>query len=185
VIAWDTLTASLDELDGIRAQLRESRARERTARFYDLVLARMVGANRGEVVAKVIELAEGWVVLHWIHDPKSVGLYSSLLSMRTALCIDNEMMLSLMDASERRVHESRRSVTREDLTETERRVLIELGRGKSNGEIAMALGLSVHTIRNDLSRIYKKFDVQDRLQAGLLARDLDLTMPDRPLESEG
>ena len=177
VFVWDTLTGSLDEFDAVRAQLREARAQTRTTRFYELLRAKLVLSQGGGHVANVIELSEGWCVVHWLHDPKSVSCYSTIQSLREALCLDGAFILSLVETSEK-LHNgsSRQAPTGEALTDRERDVLRGLGHGMSNKEIAGQLEISSQTVKNTLSKIYRRLGVHDRVQASLLSRDLDLTI---------
>jgi DNA-binding NarL/FixJ family response regulator len=55
------------------------------------------------------------------------------------------------------------------LTPRERQVLAEIGRGRSNREIARALGLAEKTVKAHVSAILAKLGVQDRTQAALYA----------------
>jgi DNA-binding NarL/FixJ family response regulator len=55
------------------------------------------------------------------------------------------------------------------LTPREREVLVEVGRGRSNREIARALGLAEKTVKTHVSAILAKLGVQDRTQAALYA----------------
>lgn len=57
------------------------------------------------------------------------------------------------------------------LTDREREVLALLGAGSNNAQIARALGLSLKTVQNYVSRILDKLQVSDRTQAALQARD--------------
>ena len=59
------------------------------------------------------------------------------------------------------------------LTDRERVVLALLAEGSSNTQIARALGLSLKTVQNYVSRILDKLQVADRTQAALQARDLN------------
>jgi DNA-binding NarL/FixJ family response regulator len=59
---------------------------------------------------------------------------------------------------------------REDLTAREREVLDLLAEGASNRQIARALGLSLKTVQNHVSRILDKLQAADRTQAVLRAR---------------
>jgi DNA-binding NarL/FixJ family response regulator len=62
------------------------------------------------------------------------------------------------------------SVAADGLTDRERDVLALLAEGSSNAQIARALGLSVKTVQNYVSRILDKLQVADRTQAALLGR---------------
>jgi DNA-binding NarL/FixJ family response regulator len=55
------------------------------------------------------------------------------------------------------------------LTPRERQVLAEIGRGRSNREIARALGLAEKTVKTHVSAILAKLGVQDRTQAAVYA----------------
>ena len=57
------------------------------------------------------------------------------------------------------------------LTDREADVLRLIGEGRSNQQIARALGLSVKTVQNYVSRILDKLQVPDRTQAALWVRD--------------
>lgn len=58
------------------------------------------------------------------------------------------------------------------LTESEKKVLREVARGKSNEEIAMNLGKSVDTVKKQLSTAYKKLKITGRINAVNKAREL-------------
>jgi DNA-binding NarL/FixJ family response regulator len=60
------------------------------------------------------------------------------------------------------------------LTERERDVLDCLARGESTQEIAQSVSLSEKTVRNHLSNIFEKLQVNDRVRAALIARDAGL-----------
>jgi DNA-binding NarL/FixJ family response regulator len=60
------------------------------------------------------------------------------------------------------------------LTPREREILDELARGSSNQEIGGLLGLSLKTVRNNVSAIYNKLQVVDRSQAIIAAREAGL-----------
>lgn len=62
----------------------------------------------------------------------------------------------------------------EPLSEREREVLRHLSQGKSNKEIAAAMGIAEGTAKNHMTNILGKLGVLDRTQAALRARDLGL-----------
>ena len=55
------------------------------------------------------------------------------------------------------------------LTRREREVLAEIAKGRSNREIARALGVSEKTVKAHVSSVLAKLGVQDRTQAALVA----------------
>lgn len=59
-----------------------------------------------------------------------------------------------------------------DLTKREADVLGLIAAGRSNPQIARALGISVKTVQNHVSRVLTKMQVRDRTQAALRIRGL-------------
>jgi DNA-binding NarL/FixJ family response regulator len=57
----------------------------------------------------------------------------------------------------------------DDLTEREREVLILIGQGHNNKEIARQLSISEKTVKNHIANIFSKLHVYDRTQAVLYA----------------
>jgi len=69
------------------------------------------------------------------------------------------------------------------LTDREREVLVAIGRGWTNSEIAERLTLSESTVKTHVGRVLAKIGARDRVQAVIFAYDLGLTRPrtrDRP-----
>ncbi len=62
----------------------------------------------------------------------------------------------------------------EELTTREREILALLARGASNKDIARSLNVAEGTVKNHVSSILAKLNVNDRLGAALLARELGL-----------
>jgi DNA-binding NarL/FixJ family response regulator len=56
------------------------------------------------------------------------------------------------------------------LSARERQLLGHLAQGRSNAQIATAMGLSKATVRNYLSRVYDKLGVSSRAEAIVWAR---------------
>lgn len=63
----------------------------------------------------------------------------------------------------------------DQLTTREREILARLSSGDSNAQIARHLGVSEKTVRNQLSMVFSKLGIADRVQAALLARDAGIT----------
>ncbi|MGH3115548.1 MAG: response regulator [Gaiellales bacterium] len=60
------------------------------------------------------------------------------------------------------------------LTPREREILMHLARGASNQALSDQLGVSLKTVRNNVSAIYNKLQVVDRAQAIVAAREAGL-----------
>ena len=65
----------------------------------------------------------------------------------------------------------------EDLTDREREVLVEVGRGCNNGEIAERLFISPLTAKTHVSRILTKLGLRDRAQLVVAAYETGLIVP--------
>ena len=63
------------------------------------------------------------------------------------------------------------------LTERERDVLVEVGRGSTNAEIAERLFISPLTVKTHVSRVLAKLDARDRAQLVVVAYETGLVSP--------
>jgi DNA-binding NarL/FixJ family response regulator len=66
------------------------------------------------------------------------------------------------------------------LTDREREILVAIGQGWTNGEIAERLVLSESTVKTHVGRVLAKVGARDRIQAVILAYDLGLAHPNAP-----
>ncbi|GAA1103150.1 response regulator transcription factor [Kitasatospora arboriphila] len=66
------------------------------------------------------------------------------------------------------------------LTDREREILVAVGRGWTNGEIAQRLVLSESTVKTHVGRVLAKIGARDRVQAVIFAYDMGLTRPNPP-----
>ncbi len=78
------------------------------------------------------------------------------------------------DAS--RAHQAKQRLA--GLTDKEREVVVLVGTGQSNAEIARALFISEGTAKTHVSRILTKLDCTNRVQAAILAHDAGLLPPE-------
>lgn len=66
------------------------------------------------------------------------------------------------------------------LTERERQILVEVGRGNSNDAIAARLFLSTHTVKTHVNRVMAKLSAHDRAQLVIVAYETGLITPGAP-----
>ena len=64
------------------------------------------------------------------------------------------------------------------ISKRELEVLLLLGKGLSNQEIADTLFVSQNTIKTHTSRLFEKLDVKNRTQAMLKAQEMGLITPE-------
>lgn len=64
-----------------------------------------------------------------------------------------------------------------ELTERELEVLMEVGRGLSNAEIAVTLSMSPLTAKTHVSRLLRKLQLRDRVQLAIAAYEAGLIRP--------
>lgn len=75
--------------------------------------------------------------------------------------------VSLFSANEK-------NIKKLNISKREQEVLVLLGKGLSNQEIADQLYVSQSTIKTHTSRLFEKLDVKNRTQAILKAKELDI-----------
>jgi DNA-binding NarL/FixJ family response regulator len=84
--------------------------------------------------------------------------------------VDAEMTARLLDEFRRLTNEQEKTSTQtQTLTEQERTILTQVANGASNKDIAANLNLSERTIKNYLSIIFQKLQVNNRTEAAIRA----------------
>jgi len=97
-----------------------------------------------------------------IHAVRAVGRGEALLDPSLITRVLSEFSrVSAQRAADNRVFA--------ELTEREREVLTEIGKGKRNRDIAETLFISEKTVKNHISSIFFKLEVNSRAEAALLA----------------
>jgi DNA-binding NarL/FixJ family response regulator len=143
----------------------EATARLRAAAPLTNVLVLTVMTDDGVVLDALLAGASGYVL-------KDAPVGQIIDGVRAAA--RGESMISPQIASQlvrrlRRPPGGETAVTGAELTPRERQVLELLARGMDNQEIAAALYLSPHTVKNHVSSILVKLQVENRIQAAVRA----------------
>jgi DNA-binding NarL/FixJ family response regulator len=104
-----------------------------------------------------------------IHAVRVVAEGNSMLSPSVTT-----RLIAHFAAGGRRSREEQARARFADLTDREREVLVEVGRGSSNAEIGAALFMSEATAKSYVSRLLVKLGVANRVQIAILAHDAGL-----------
>ncbi|MFN8108728.1 MAG: response regulator transcription factor [Thermoleophilia bacterium] len=159
---------AMQPMDGVEATLR---IRERWPGVEVVAVTSFVEEER--VHAALQAGATGYI----LKDAAPEELASAIRAAhRGEMQLDPAVAARLMAA----LHERPTPVARalDQLTDREREVLVLLGQGGSNKQIALQLSISEHTVRTHVSSLLGKLGVTSRTQAALLATREGLTAPD-------
>lgn len=119
-----------------------------------------------------------------LKDADSAEVVSAIRQVYQGEAIIDPGLAAKMLEEFKRLQETTRPQELQDLTKQEMEILGLVSEGGSNAEIAARLHLSEKTIRNRLTVIYEKLQVNNRTQAALLARQAGLGQPPQPDKEE-
>ena len=125
--------------------------------------------NEIDYLIKAVDIGvDGYIV----KDSGSVELKKAINSIMSG---ENYIQPNLIPALNKRLVARDSDQDKIDLlTNREIEVLIQVANGMFNKEIANSLGISERTVKNHVSNIFKKIDVNDRTQAAVFAIKNDI-----------
>ena len=116
----------------------------------------------------IYELVKAGVSAYLLKDIETYSLVETIRKVYRGESVFAPAITAKMLGEFRRLA-ARHSMPEEPLTRREIEVLILIARGKSNNEIGEELFISEKTVKNHITNIFRKLDVNDRTQAALYA----------------
>jgi NarL family two-component system response regulator LiaR len=118
----------------------------------------------------VIEALKAGAKAYILKDTRSKELLGVIKAVHKGhAVIDPQMTTRLLDELRQMSSEPEQSPVPQTLTDRERRILTLLAGGASNKDIAVDLELSERTVKNYLSIIFQKLQVNNRTEAAIRA----------------
>lgn len=156
------LDMSMPGISGLEI-LKKLRFRENTIKVIMLTIER--GAD---IINAAIEAgADGYVV-------KESTTAEIVEAINTVHSGQKYLDKSLMNLIFEKYNEPEKISIFDELSKRELEIIYWISKGYSNKEIANELFLSEKTVKNNLTRIFKKLEVKDRLHAAVLAVSNDI-----------
>lgn len=120
--------------------------------------------NEVEYLLRAVDIGvEGYI----LKDAESAELKSAIYHI---IARENYIQPSLIPAlNNRLINRDSDKAKIDSLTNREREVLVHVANGMFNKEIALNLNISERTVKNHISNIFKKINVNDRTQAAVFA----------------
>lgn len=140
--------------------------REITSRFPQTKVVMLTSFADDALVLRAIEAGAVGYVLKQVGNEEL--LRAVVAATRGEALLDPAVAARLLA----RVREQERQAEQEafrDLSERELEVLVQVARGKTNAQIGVALNLSEKTVRNYLSTILEKLNLQNRVELATYA----------------
>ncbi|MFB7843730.1 response regulator [Microbacterium sp. NPDC056052] len=165
----------MPNLDGIEATRRIIAAAERDGRTPPAVLV-LTTFDADEYVHEALQAgASGFLLKDAL--PEELVQAVRVVAAGDALLAPRITRRLLERFAESRPRSNSTELRLKGLTEREHEILVLIGRGLSNREIASELFLAEQTVKTHVSRIFSKLDLRDRVQAVILAYDAGLVAP--------
>jgi len=165
----------MPNLDGIEATRRIIAAAERDGRNPPAVLV-LTTFDADEYVHEALQAgASGFLLKDAL--PEELVQAVRVVAAGDALLAPRITRRLLERFAESRPRSNSAELRLKGLTEQEHEILVLIGRGLSNREIASDLFLAEQTVKTHVSRIFAKLGVRDRVQAVILAYDAGLVAP--------
>lgn len=140
--------------------------REITRRWPDTEVIMLTSYVEDELIFQAIQAGASGYVL------KQVGnrpLLDALEAVRRGEALLDPQVTQRVIAQVRKTEQARQASAFRDLTPREMEVLAEVATGKTNPEIAEVLGVSEKTVRNHVSAILAKLEMNNRIEAATYA----------------
>ena len=165
----------MPNLDGIEATRRILAAAERDGRAAPAVLV-LTTFDADEYVHEALQAgASGFLLKDAL--PEELVQAVRVVAAGDALLAPRITRRLLERFAESRPRTNNAELRLKGLTEREHEILVLVGRGLSNREIATDLFLAEQTVKTHVSRIFSKLGLRDRVQAVILAYDAGLVAP--------
>ncbi|WP_251444104.1 MULTISPECIES: response regulator transcription factor [unclassified Microbacterium] len=165
----------MPNLDGIEATRRILAAAERDGRAAPAVLV-LTTFDADEYVHEALQAgASGFLLKDAL--PEELVQAVRVVAAGDALLAPRITRRLLERFAESRPRTNGAELRLKGLTEREHEILVLVGRGLSNREIATDLFLAEQTVKTHVSRIFAKLGLRDRVQAVILAYDAGLVAP--------
>ena len=165
----------MPNLDGIEATRRILAAAERDGRTAPAVLV-LTTFDADEYVHEALQAgASGFLLKDAL--PEELVQAVRVVAAGDALLAPRITRRLLERFAESRPRTNNAELRLKGLTEREHEILVLVGRGLSNREIATDLFLAEQTVKTHVSRIFAKLGLRDRVQAVILAYDAGLVAP--------
>ncbi|MBN9156610.1 response regulator transcription factor [Microbacterium sp.] len=165
----------MPNLDGIEATRRILAAAERDGRAAPAVLV-LTTFDADEYVHEALQAgASGFLLKDAL--PEELVQAVRVVAAGDALLAPRITRRLLERFAESRPRTNGAELRLKGLTEREHEILVLVGLGLSNREIATDLFLAEQTVKTHVSRIFAKLGLRDRVQAVILAYDAGLVAP--------